>query len=107
MDSYVENFDKVPALILPCLVRYREPTPMEGASVYPAVQNLLLAARALGLGTVMTTAHGMLDADLRSILQIPAAATPVALIPIGYPDANFGPTTRKSIDEILRWNSWG
>jgi nitroreductase len=48
----------------------------------------------------------MLDADLRKILQLPDDAHPVALIPIGYPDANFGPTTRKNLDEILRWNSW-
>ena len=47
MQSYVDNFSHVPCLILPCLVRYRAPSPMEGASVYPAVQNLLLAARAL------------------------------------------------------------
>src|SRR5690606_13716231 len=50
MQAYVDEFESAPALILPCLVRYREPNPMEGASVYPAVQNLLLAARALGYG---------------------------------------------------------
>jgi nitroreductase len=110
--AFFSQLEKAPAMVLPCLYQLSSPTQdatslLAGSSIYGAVQNLMLAARALGLGTVMTTAHGMLDADLRSILQIPAAATPVALIPIGYPDANFGPTTRKSIDEILRWNSWG
>ena len=66
----------------------------------------MLAERGLGLGTVMTTVRMMLDANLRSILAIPGDAHPVALVPIGYPDANFGPTTRKPLDEILRWNTW-
>jgi nitroreductase len=70
------------------------------------VQNLLLAARALGLGTVMTTANAMIEPALREVLGLPADAHPVALIPIGYPDANFGPTTRKPVGEILRWNRW-
>ena len=52
----------------------------------------------------MTTPMGMLD--LHGILGLPEEATPVALIPIGYPDANFGPTRRKPVTEILRWNQW-
>ena len=48
MAHYVDHLEEVPVVVLPCLVRYRDPNPMEGASVYPAVQNLLLAARALG-----------------------------------------------------------
>ncbi|NBQ40528.1 MAG: hypothetical protein EBU34_12305, partial [Alphaproteobacteria bacterium] len=54
MQEYVDNFACVPVLVLACLVRYREPTPSEGASVYPACQNILLAARALGYGGVLT-----------------------------------------------------
>jgi hypothetical protein len=53
MQSYVDEFHQVPCLILPCLVRYRAPSPMEGASVYPAVQNLRLAKR-----TGAAAAHG-------------------------------------------------
>ena len=99
------------ALVIPCLYQLSSPTQdptglLAGSSIYGAVQNLMLAARALGLGTVMTTAHQMLDADLRNLLGIPDDAYPVALIPVGYPDANFGPTTRKGLDEILRWNGW-
>lgn len=71
-----------------------------------AVQNLMLSARSLGLGTLMTTAHGMIEPQLRDMLSLPEDAHPVAFIPIGYPDANFGPTTRKSLDEVLRWNAW-
>ncbi len=109
--AFFTQLEKAPAMIIPCLYGLSSPTQdptslLAGSSIYLAVQNLLLAARALGLGTVMTTAHGMLDADLRRILNIPDEATPVALIPIGYPQANFGPTTRKGPDEILRWNAW-
>ena len=91
-------------MIVPCLYQLTSPTQdpstlLAGSSIYLAVQNLMLAARALGLGTVMTTVQMMLDANLRSILSIPEDAHPVALIPIGYPDANFGPTTRKPLDE--------
>ena len=110
--AFFSQLGKAPAMVIPCLYQLSSPTPdpaslLAGSSIYGAVQNLMLAARALGLGTVMTTAHAMLDADLRRILEIPDDATPVALIPIGYPDANFGPTTRKGTDEILRWNAWG
>ncbi|MFP6837767.1 MAG: nitroreductase family protein [Pseudomonadales bacterium] len=109
--AFFSQLEKAPAMVIPCLYGLSSPTAdpttlLAGSSIYLAVQNLMLAARALGLGTVMTTAHGMLDADLRKILQLPDDAHPVALIPIGYPDANFGPTTRKNLDEILRWNSW-
>ena len=66
----------------------------------------MLAARALGLGTVMTTAQGMIEGTLRETLRIPEDAYPVAFIPIGYPAANFGPTSRKGLEEILCWNEW-
>ncbi len=55
MQAYVDHLDQVPVLILPCFIRYRTANPVEGASIYPACQNLLLAARAVGYGGVMTT----------------------------------------------------
>jgi nitroreductase len=106
-----EGLDRAPALIVPCLYELSSPTPdpkslLAGSSIYMAVQNLLLTARALGLGTVMTTAHAMIEPELRRRLRLPDDAHPVALVPIGYPGANFGPTTRKPRAEILRWNGW-
>src|SRR5882724_1738120 len=62
MQRYTDEFERVPVLVLPCLVRYREPTSFEGASIFPAVQNLLLAARALGYGGVLTGFQGLVDA---------------------------------------------
>ena len=75
MQSYVDNFDVAPALVLPCLVRYRDPNPQEGASVYPACQNLLLAARALGYGGVITGFHAMVEPELRAMLQTQSSIT--------------------------------
>ena len=66
MQRYVDEFDHVPVLVLPALVRYREPTPFEGASIYPACQNLLLAARALGYGGVLTGWHYAVEAQLKA-----------------------------------------
>ena len=63
MQEYVDRLERVPALVLPRLVRYRQPRPSEGASIYPAVQNLLLAARALGYGGVITGWQALVDAD--------------------------------------------
>jgi nitroreductase len=109
--AFFSQLELAPAIVIPCLYQLSSPTAdpttlVAGSSIYMAVQNLMLAARALGLGTVMTTAHAMIEPDLRKTLELPSDAHPVALIPVGFPDANFGPTTRKSVDEILRWNAW-
>ena len=106
-----ENLAQAPVFIVPCLYQVSSPsqdpsTLLAGSSIYQAVQNMMLAARALGLGTVMTTFHGAVDSVLRERCQIPAEATPVAIIPMGFPDANFGPTTRKPVDEVANWEQW-
>ena len=106
MDSYVENFDKVPALILPCLVRYREPTPMEGASVYPAVQNLLLAARALGYGGVITGFHHMVETELKNLLGIPEEVFVSSTVTLGKPKGKHGPVRRRPMNELVYGDTW-
>src|SRR5688572_16075613 len=68
MQRFVDHFEETPVVVLACLVRYRDPNEYEGASVYPACQNLLLAARALGYGGVMTIWHAFVDAELRALL---------------------------------------
>ena len=77
--------------ILPCLVRHRAANPFEGASIYPACQNLLLAARALGYGGVMTSWNLLVDAELRSLLSIPDEVFVAAAITIGRPRATRAP----------------
>jgi len=106
MDGYVENFDKVPVLILPCLVRYREPTPMEWASVYPAVQNTLLAARALGYGGVITGFHGLVDAELKELLSIPDEVFIACTLTLGKPAGNHGPVRRRPMQELVYGDTW-
>src|SRR5438874_591584 len=71
MQQYVDSFDRVPVLIFPCMVRYRSANAIEGASIYPACQNLLLAARALGYGGVLTGFHAGAEPELRALLSIP------------------------------------
>jgi nitroreductase len=77
------------------------------SSIWLAVQNLFLAARALGLGTRLTTAFLRREADLKELLGIPEHVEPMALIPVGYPQGNFGPTTRRPAVAVTSYNQYG
>jgi nitroreductase len=77
------------------------------ASIFPAVQNLMLAARALGLGTTLTTLHVAFEAELRALLAIPPAVHVAAVVPLGFPRDRFGPTTRKPVAEVTFADRWG
>lgn len=70
-----------------------------GASIYPAVQNIILACRALGLGTVLTTNHTVAEEEVKAVLNLPAHITTFALMPIGFPAWTFGPLKRKPVSE--------
>lgn len=107
MREFVDRFDEVPVLILPCLVRYRAPTPTEGASVYPACQNLLLAARALGYGGVMTGWHHPVEDQLRRLLGIPEGTAIAATITLGRPVGGHGPVRRRPLAERVYLEEWG
>lgn len=107
MQAYVDEFDNVPALVLPCLVRYREPSPMEGASVYPAVQNLLLGARALGYGGVITGFHGAVASELKTLLGIPQDVFIAATVTLGKPRGRHGPVRRRPMRERVFGDTWG
>lgn len=109
--AFFSKLERAPVLIVPCLYKLSSPTQdpnslEAGSSIYLAVQNMLLSARSLGLGTVMTTAHKLIEPALREILRLPEDAYPVAFVPLGFPKAKFGPTNRKSIEDILCWNRW-
>ena len=106
MRSYVEHFANVPALILPCLVRYRAPDPMEGASVYPAVQNLLLAARALGYGGVITGFHKPVESELKTLLDIPEEVFVACTLTLGKPQGKHGPVRRRPLEEFVFTDKW-
>jgi nitroreductase len=107
MQSYVDDFERAPVLVLPCLVRYRDPTPTEGASVYPACQNLLLAARALGYGGVLTLWHALVERELRDLLAVPENVFMAATITIGRPAGRHGPVRRRPLSELVFAERWG
>jgi len=107
MDHFVDNVERVPAVVLVCFVRYRPPTPYEGASVYPACQNLLLAARALGYGGALTMWHLGVEEELRAVLGIPADVALSACITLGVPAGRHGPVRRKPLREIAFDGAWG
>ena len=77
------------------------------ASIFPAVQNVLLACRAHGLGATLTTLHLLYEPAIKARLGIPAEIVTVALLPIGWPVGRFGPVTRAPVDTLTHWDAWG
>lgn len=78
----------------------------EAASVYPGVQNLLLAARAHGLGATLTTWHLMLEGEFKAVLGIPRRVKTFAIIPVGWPRGNFGPVVRRPAADAVHRDRW-
>lgn len=76
-------------------------------SIFPAVQNLLLAARGLELGASLTTLHKLHEAEVKSLLGIPDDVETVALIPVGYPRGKYGPAQRRPVEEVMYHERWG
>src|SRR3546814_16358580 len=85
MQHFVDTFEATPVVVLPCLVRYRDPHPSEGASIYPSCQNLLPAPRALGYGGVLTTRPKMVDADMPPVPGLPDGSARPPTIPHAQP----------------------
>jgi nitroreductase len=77
-----------------------------GASIYPSVQNILLAARALGLGSCLTTLHRRRKARIHEILGIPDQIESAAIIPLGWPDRDYGPNRRPPLAQFVRYDRW-
>jgi nitroreductase len=107
MQHYVDHFEEVPALVFPCLVRYRAPFPTESASIYPACQNLLLAARALGYGGAFTVMHYPVESELRGLLDLPEEVFLAGTITIGKPAGGHGPVRRRPLSEFVFSEGWG
>ncbi len=78
-----------------------------GASIYPAVQNIILACRAFGLGTVLTTIHTFFEEEVKEIVGLPSEVSTFALMPIGYPRGKFGPVRRLPVSEVACLDSYG
>jgi nitroreductase len=107
MSHYTEHLSDAPVIVLACLVRYREANPFEGSSVYPACQNLLLAARAIGLGGVLTQVQLLVAEELRAALAVPEDVALHATITLGHPAGRHGPVRRRPLSELVYEDQWG
>ncbi len=94
---------ETPAIVLVCATA-RGRGAIE--SVIPATQNLLLAARAIGIGGTITTLHAVVEERVHELFGIPADAEVVYCVPLGYPRGRFGPLTRKPLAEVAALDAW-
>jgi nitroreductase len=83
------------------------PTRTSGSSIYPAVQNMLLAARALGLGATLTTLYLSFEKEVEAALGLPADVHSYALLPIGDPMGRFGSVRRMPLADVVYEDRWG
>ena len=97
-----DEMENAPVVILALAVGGRR----MAHSVYPSVQNLLLAARALGIGSVLTTLHPQVMERVYAMFEIPADVEFHCCIPLGYPRGRFGPTKRFPSSETTSWERW-
>jgi nitroreductase len=107
MQHFVDHIDEAPVIILACVRHWQGAHFTEGASIYPACQNLLLSARALGYGGVMTIWHLPVQERLTEILGIPDGVSIAATIPIGRPVGHHGPVRRLPLPELVYEDCWG
>jgi nitroreductase len=111
------NLDEAPVLLLACA--HKDYTPIAAfnvpranllavhGSIFPAIQNILLACRALGVGATLTTLHSFFEDTLKQKLGIPDKMEVAAMIPMGYPRGKFGPVSRNPVEEVIHWDRWG
>ena len=101
-----DHLQDAPVWIVPCLQSANH-TRTSGSSIYPAVQNMLLAARALGLGATLTTLHLLFEKESEAALGLPDDTHSYALLPIGYPLGRFGPVARTALEDVVFADHWG
>ena len=121
-----DHMAEAPVILVPCQTQPKLPAPealpadvraryaeeqryverIRGASIYPAVQNIILACRAIGLGTTITTNHIRCEAEVKEVLGVPDDVHTFALMPIGYPLDKFGPVARRPVAEIAHADRW-
>jgi len=113
-----EHLHEAPVLLLVCMTPRKMDLPPDPesqtpspaalyASIFPAVQNILLTCRALGLGATLTTLHLMYERAIKERLGIPAEVDTVAMLPIGWPVGKFGPVSRAPVETVTYWDAWG
>jgi nitroreductase len=105
-DYLAAHLHEAPVWIIPCLAG-STPSRTAGSSIYPAVQNMLLAARALGLGATLTTLYLAFEKEVETALGLPPNVHSYAILPVGYPLGRFGQVRRKALAEIVYKDRWG
>jgi nitroreductase len=109
-EHLARNFAQVPAWILGCGRKVYPPHAPQDvfmySTIYPAAQNLVVAARSLEIGTAFTTFHGVAEPVIRELLHMPDDVYPCVLIAVGYPERKFGKVRRRPVEEVLHWNGW-
>jgi len=100
------HIHEAPVWIVPCL-QGGTPSRTSGSSIYPAVQNMLLVARALGLGATLTTLYLQFEKEAEAALGLPPGFHSYALLPIGYPMGRFGPVRRIALTDVVYEDRWG
>ena len=114
VEHQMNHLHEVPAIVIACADTVRAPADSFNAGagaateVWGSVQNLLLAARALGVGSVPTTLAFLGDQrqEAAQVLNLPDHILPMVLIPLGWPTGNFGPIRRRPLDEVLHWDRY-
>jgi nitroreductase len=105
--EFVDNFERIPLYVLFCARHHpNHPELFVGASIYPALQNVLLAARERGLGGLITTWFRECESDLRALVGIPDGWQIAALVPVGYPKGGHGTVRRGAVEDVLCWDHW-
>jgi nitroreductase len=111
----VQHFEELPVLVVCCLRGTKVPfVPMPAiaessyyGSIYPSVQNLLLAARAVGLGASLITLPLWSVTAARAMLALPLTVQPVCVVPLGWPRGRYGPTTRRPVGDVVHLDRFG
>ena len=106
MQHFVDHFEEIPVVVLACFVRYRDADHGEGASVFPACQNILLASRALGYGACFSGWHRLIETELRERLGLPENVVLSLTITIGKPAGSHGPLRRFPARELIYEDAW-
>ena len=107
VEYLTDHYHEAPVWIVACQEDGPNPNRGSGASIYPAVQNMLLAARALGLGATLTTRHLLFEKESETALGLPAGVHSYAILPIGYPMGRFGPVGRGALSQFVYQDRWG
>jgi nitroreductase len=107
VEYLTDHYHEAPVWIVACLEDGPNPGRVAGSSIYPAVENMLLAARALGLGSVLTTRHSNYEKECDAAMGIPEGFRSYAILPIGYPMGRFGPVGRGPLSDVVYLDGWG